>query len=53
VTFWCRQGELDWPDETIDTKSAVSIAIDLLRMQGISPMNSNEYHRPFVQQQTG
>jgi hypothetical protein len=50
VTFWCRQGEIDRDDECTDMGSAMSIVVDLLRMQGISPMSSNEYHLRFVQQ---
>jgi hypothetical protein len=49
VTFFCRVGMMHDNDST-DVESAMSIVIDLLRMQGAAPMSDHEYVRAGAQQ---
>jgi hypothetical protein len=49
VSFYCCVGMVHDNDST-DVESAMSIVIDLLRMQGTAPMSDHEYVRAGAQQ---
>jgi hypothetical protein len=49
VSFYCRVGMVH-DNESPDVESAMSIVIDLLRMQGTAPMSDHEYVRAGAQQ---
>jgi hypothetical protein len=49
VSFYCCVGMVD-DNDSPDVESAMSIVIDLLRMQGSAPMSDHEYVRAGAQQ---